>query len=157
MLIAPHEGKGAPISQMLNSRCAYNRIVGSRVIVKCALFRKTTVKLCGSAMEAGDFSFTFESVIRGHHVYKSVWTPFIGETLSLTIEDGNAEDPYAVAVMKGTTIVGHTPREISRVFSFFIQHDGTISAKVSGHSPVNTHYKASRSISSDQNNYCKAR
>ena len=37
MLIAPQEGKGAPISQMrLNSRCAYNRIVWSRVIVKCA-------------------------------------------------------------------------------------------------------------------------
>ena len=84
-------------------------------------------------MEAGDFSFTFESVIRGHHIYKSVWTPFIGETLSLTIEDGNAEDPYAVAVMKGTAIVGHTLREMSRVFSFFIQHDGTISAEVSGH------------------------
>ena len=49
MLIAPQEGKGAPITQMrLNSRCAYNRIVGSRVIVKCALFGKMTVKLCGS-------------------------------------------------------------------------------------------------------------
>ena len=84
-------------------------------------------------MEAGDFSYTFDSVIRGHHIFKSVWTPFIGETLSLAIEDGNAEDPYAVAVMKGTTIVGHTPCEISRVFSFFIQHDGTISAEVSGH------------------------
>ena len=43
MLIAPQEGKGAPISQMrLNSRCAYSRIVcaysrivWSRVIVKC--------------------------------------------------------------------------------------------------------------------------
>ena len=36
MLIAPQEGKGASISQMrLNSRCAYNRIVWSRVIVKC--------------------------------------------------------------------------------------------------------------------------
>ena len=36
MLIAPQEGKGAPISQMrLKSRCAYNRIVWSRVIVKC--------------------------------------------------------------------------------------------------------------------------
>ena len=41
MLIASEEGKGEPISQMhLNSRCPYNRIVGSRVIVKCALFRK---------------------------------------------------------------------------------------------------------------------
>ena len=36
MLIAPQEGNGAPISQMrLNSRCAYNGIVWSRVIVKC--------------------------------------------------------------------------------------------------------------------------
>ena len=36
MLIAPQEGNGAPISQMrLNSRCTYNRIVWSRVIVKC--------------------------------------------------------------------------------------------------------------------------
>ena len=35
MLIAPQEGREAPISQMrLNSRCAYNRIVWSRVIVK---------------------------------------------------------------------------------------------------------------------------
>ena len=100
--------------------------------MKCALFRKPTVKVW-ERNGSRDFSFTFESVIRGHHIYKSVWTPFIGETLSLTIEDGNAEDPYAVAVMKGTTIVGHTPhREMSRL-SFFIQHDGTISAEVSGH------------------------
>ena len=48
MLIAPQEGKGAPISQMcLNSWCAYNRIVGSRVIVKCVLFRKTTEEPAG--------------------------------------------------------------------------------------------------------------
>ena len=43
-----------------------------------------------------EFSFTFESVIGGHHVYKFVWTPFVGEILSL----GNENDPYAVAVMK---------------------------------------------------------
>lgn len=87
----------------------------------------------GMEFEAGDFSYTFESVIRGHHVYKAVWTPRIGETLSLAKEDGNVEDPYAVAVLKGTTVVGHVPREISRVFSFFLLHDGTISAEVSGH------------------------
>ena len=29
------------------------------------------------------------SVIRGHHVYKSVWTPEVGEELSLVTEDGN--------------------------------------------------------------------
>ena len=29
-----------------------------------------------------------------------VWTPFIGEILSLSAEEGNENDPYAVAVMK---------------------------------------------------------
>ena len=36
-----------------------------------------------------ELSFTFVSVIRGHHVYKFVWTPFIVEILSLSAEDGN--------------------------------------------------------------------
>ena len=55
MLIAPQEGKGTPISQMhLSSRCAYNRIVGSRSV------RKTTVKLQKWKQGKGDFSVTFE-------------------------------------------------------------------------------------------------
>ena len=47
-----------------------------------------------------EFSFTFESAIRGHMCTKFVWTPCIGEILSLSVEDGNENDPYAVAVMK---------------------------------------------------------
>ena len=41
MLIAPQEGKGAPISQMhkLDALKSKVRIVGSKVIVKCVLFR----------------------------------------------------------------------------------------------------------------------
>ena len=35
-----------------------------------------------------------------------VWTPFIGETLSLSAEDGNNNDPYAVTVMKDSAVVG---------------------------------------------------
>ena len=62
MLISPQEGKGAPISQMrLNSRCAYNRIDRSRVIE----FRIPTEKLRKELeMEAGDFTYTFDSIIR---------------------------------------------------------------------------------------------
>ena len=43
-----------------------------------------------------EFTYQVESVIRGHHIYKTVWTPFIGETLSLRIEDGNEQDSFAV-------------------------------------------------------------
>lgn len=80
-----------------------------------------------------EFSFQLESVIRGHHVFKSVWTPFIGETLPLNVEEGNGHDIHAVAIMKDSAVVGHVPREISRVFYFFLTHDGTISAEVIGH------------------------
>ena len=49
-----------------------------------------------------------ESVVRGHHVYKAVWTPLIGEELPIFPEPGNVHDKRAVSV-----IVGHVPREIS--------------------------------------------
>ncbi len=86
-----------------------------------------------NAKREEDFSFTFESVIRGHHVYNSVWTSSFGEILSLSPEDGNENDAYAVAVMKDPIVVGHAPRELPRVFSFFIRHDGSICAEVTGH------------------------
>ena len=66
-------------------------------------------------------------------MYKTVWTPFIGETLSLRIEDGNEQDYFAVAVIKNDNIVGHTPRQFSRVLYFFLSHDGTIDAEITGH------------------------
>ena len=62
-----------------------------------------------------------------------MWTPFIGEILQLREESRNKHDPYAVAVVKDDDIVGHVPCEFSRVFSFFLKHDGNIHAKVTGH------------------------
>ena len=40
-----------------------------------------------------------DSVIRGHHVYKSIWIPFMGE-VRVEIEQGNEEDRYAVVILK---------------------------------------------------------
>ena len=34
--------------------------------------------------------FTFDSAVRGHHVYKDVWKPEIGEKLHAEHEPGNA-------------------------------------------------------------------
>ena len=44
-------------------------------------------------------SHHWESVIRGHHVYKDIWTPFVGEILNVQQEVHNAEDRFAVAVV----------------------------------------------------------
>ena len=34
-------------------------------------------------------SFGIESTVQGHHVYKSLWTPVMGEELNVQIEDSN--------------------------------------------------------------------
>ena len=40
------------------------------------------------------------SVVKGHHVYKAVWTPFWGEELSVQLEDHNDHDEHAIAVTR---------------------------------------------------------
>ena len=99
----------------------------------CVLFRISHV--LAAMAERADFTFTFEyeSMIRGHHIYKSIWTPIVGETLSLISGDTNEHDVYAVGLVKDDVIVGHAPREVSKIFHFFLRRDGTITANVTGH------------------------
>lgn len=75
----------------------------------------------------------YHSVVRGHHVFKAIWTPYAGELLSVQEELDNEHDSYAVSVQKDGIIVGHVPREVSRIFMFFIRHGGTIVCEVVGH------------------------
>ena len=55
-------------------------------------------------------SWSTSSVVRGHHVYKNVWTPSIGERLQLRRQDDNNYDNHAMSIVKAETIVGHVPR-----------------------------------------------
>ena len=74
--------------------------------------------------------YVIDSCIRGHHIYKEVWSPFVNEKLTCAIEEGNNHDPYAVAVMKGELIVGHVPRKISATCSLFLRRNRLITARV---------------------------
>ena len=66
-----------------------------------------------------------ESVVRGHHVYKRVWHPVLGEQLTLVRENNNSDDRQAASVMKdGSMIVGHVPRELSSIYYNFIRRGG---------------------------------
>ena len=90
------------------------------------------------------FEHTIESAIRGYHVYKDIWSPYMHEQLRTTQELGNSEDQHAVAVIKdngsslsstssySNDIIGHVPKEISRTCWFFLQHDGEIQCEVIG-------------------------
>ena len=75
---------------------------------------------------------TLESVIRGHHIYKRIWRPLVGEVLTLEREEGNTHDRFAVSLLKDDIVVGHVPLEFSRVFWHFLRHGGTITCEVTG-------------------------
>ena len=46
----------------------------------------------------GDRACCLDSVVRGHHIYKRLCTPVIGEQLDVVHEDENKHDARAVAV-----------------------------------------------------------
>ena len=76
-----------------------------------------------------------DSVARGHHVFKSVWTPSLlrrsltfGEVLSVKEEEDNEHDIFAVSFEKAGMIVGHVGHvEVST------RHSGSIICEVTGH------------------------
>ena len=84
----------------------------------------------GDTREAA--TYTFSSVIRGHHVYKDFWTPYIHEELTVGTEEENSYDRHAVAILKDGEVVGHMPCTISRFSWFFIQRGGSVRAVVTG-------------------------
>ena len=83
-----------------------------------------------------DYSFQMASRIC-MYIYKSVWTPFIEETLSLNPDDGNELDIYAVSLVKDGAIVDHAPIVFFRLFIFLGTMD-TITAKVTGSTRIIT-------------------
>ena len=76
--------------------------------------------------------YCFDSLIRGFHVYKGIWTPVLDELLNTQIEEDNEHDKHAVAVIKNETIVGHVPWENAKVCKHFIKRGGIISLQVTG-------------------------
>ena len=75
-------------------------------------------------------SYRMESFIQGFHIYKEVWTPFIGERLGCAREKSNREDPFAVTMKRGTEMVGYVPRTISCVCTLFLRQRVFISCEV---------------------------
>ena len=71
-----------------------------------------------------------------HHVYKTLWTPFMGEILVAKQECGNPEDAFVVAVEQRSSssgeVVSHLPRGFSHVLQHFITPGGTSACKVTG-------------------------
>ena len=66
-----------------------------------------------------------ECCVRGYHVYIDVWDAAIGEELDCQREPSNANDRYAVAVVKSGVVVSHLPKKLSRIYSLFMRRGAT--------------------------------
>lgn len=76
--------------------------------------------------------FTIESVVRGYHIYQSVWTPNVGDEFVLQTQEQNRHYRYAVAVVASGNVVGHVPKEISKTMFFFLRSNGVVPGAVTG-------------------------
>ena len=56
--------------------------------------------------------YKWPSYVIGYRKYKSVWSATVGETLRLTTELINPQDPFAVAVIKYGCVVGQVSRKV---------------------------------------------
>ena len=91
------------------------------------------LNVAGAGMATDEDFCILESVIWGHHIYKKVWIPRLGQILGLSHEPWNSHDRHAVKLVKNDApdiAIGHVPREWSRLFYYFLLHGGRISCKV---------------------------
>ena len=71
----------------------------------------------------------FSAAVRGYHYYRSVWLPQESEVLECHHDFGNVFDMFAIKTCKSSgEIVGHLPREISRVTKFLLDRGAIVQA-----------------------------
>ena len=76
--------------------------------------------------------FTFNSAVRGYHVYKVVWKPVICERLQADQELDKEVDKFARKVIKNNEIVGHFPHEYLQILWYFIACGVKICVELTG-------------------------
>ena len=67
-------------------------------------------------------------------MFLNIWTPYIGEKLTMDRVYDNPHDRYAIAIRRDGRTVGRIPREFSKHFSKFLSDGagGVITCEVSG-------------------------
>ena len=75
----------------------------------------------------------FNSIVRGHNIYKEIWNPYVEEELQYKMEHGNVHDTDICHFSnREDIVVGHLPRNISMPCHLFLCKGGIISCVVNG-------------------------
>ena len=84
-------------------------------------------------------TFEYTAAVRGFHYFKTIWHPKKNELLSCQFENGNCYDIFAIKTCdENGRMVGHLPREVSRITKFIIDRGAKVTAELQG-----THYRRS--------------
>ena len=72
-------------------------------------------------------SMDLETFIKGHHIYKNIWTPQLDQLLEVSTEPSNPVDKFAVAVKKNQNILGHLKKgktgRFAKTLFYFLRSD----------------------------------
>ena len=116
---------------------SYGKTINLRV-----LFRIITYTFCihtkKRLADVSVKSFEFVAAVRGFHVYRDIWLPYINETVKCLHEFGNTYYVFAIKCIKGNMIVGHLPREMSRPIKYLLDRGAIVTATI-----TSEHYRKS--------------
>ena len=78
--------------------------------------------------------YDLDSFVRGYHAYMDIRTPKVGdENFCLKSENENQHDKFSVAIVLEERLVGHVPKNLSKIFHQFMKIPNcTIGCKVTG-------------------------
>ena len=93
----------------------------------------------------------FTAAIRGYHYYRQLWNPQVSKVLQCVHDFGNVFDIFAIKTLNNKgEIVGHLPREISRVSKLLLDRGATIQATL-----TTTNYRRSPLVQGGLEIACK--
>ena len=70
------------------------------------------------------YEIKFDAPVRGHHVYKEIWTPQKDDILYCKKDsrsDALGKDKHFVGIYKEDRLAGDVPIELSQIISYFLQ------------------------------------
>ena len=92
--------------------------------------------MSGTSTDEAFPTLKFNTALRGYHVYRTSWKPFLKQQLTFKQEKDNNHDRFAVAgqtILPGTifpSTVGHIPIELSRYIWHALQREAVIKGDV---------------------------
>ena len=97
--------------------------------------------------------YSFTAAVRGFHYYRKFWKPKENEKLDCSHEEHNPFDWFAIkTVTSDGMIVGHLPRDISRIKKLFLNRGAEMEAEL-----TSKHYQRSPLVKSGMEIVCLVR